>query len=97
MGEIFYGERPTFIDRHGNPYPGICHHLIQDPLNYRPENLLCWLSRPEHSIADRRRRALESLVPDGDLYLLSYEYLRYLQDPRILSDDDFEKQLAALR
>ena len=97
MGEIFYGERPTFIDRHGKPYHGICHHLIEEPLNYCPENLLCWLTYSEHSIADRRRRTLESIVPDGNLHILPYEHLRYLQDPHTLSDDDFEKELVALR
>ena len=48
MGEIFYGERPTFTDSKGKPYFGICHHLIEDPLDYSPDNLLCWLTRAEH-------------------------------------------------
>ncbi len=97
MGEIFYGERPTFTDRNGKPYFGICHHLIEDLLDYSPDNLLCWLKRPEHTKADNRRRALEALVPDGDLHVFTYARLRYLQDPRTLSDADFQAELEALR
>ena len=97
MGEIFYGERPTFIDSKGKPYNGICHHLIENLLDYRPENLLCWLSRAEHSKADKRRRALEAVVPDGDLYCFTYERLRELQDPRTLSDEQFQTELEAIR
>ena len=97
MGEIFYGEREIFKDSKGKPYFGHCHHLINDPLDYRPENLLCWLSYSEHHKADNRRRALEALVPDGDLHVFTYERLRYLQDPRSLSDEDFQKELALIR
>ncbi len=97
MGEIFYGERKVFFDSKGKPYFGNCHHLINDPLNYAPDNLLCWLTYSEHRKADNRRRALEDLVPDGDLHLFSYERLRYLQDPRTLSDADFQRELDLLR
>ena len=97
MGEIFYGERPTFIDRHGKPYFGICHHLIEDPLNYCPENLLCWLTREQHVQADRRRRLLESVVPNGNLYVFTYDRLRELQDPRTMTDEQFEQELATIR
>ena len=93
MGEIFYGERPTFINRKGEPYHGVCHHLIEDPLNYRPENLLCWLTYSEHRKADNRRRALEAAVPNGDLTRVPYDVLRRLQDPRVLSDDEFPAEL----
>jgi len=96
MGEIFYGERPTFINRKGQSYFGICHHLIEDPLNYAPENLLCWLTYSEHAVADRRRRALESAVPDGDLTVIPYDVLRRLQDPRTLSDADFLAEIETL-
>ena len=96
MGEIFYGERPTFINRKGEPYHGVCHHLIEDPLNYRPENLLCWLTYAEHAVADRRRRALEAAVPDGDLRRIPYDVLRRLQAPHVLSDDEFQTELAQL-
>jgi len=97
MGEIFYGERPVFTDSKGQPYFGICHHLIEDPLNYCPENLLCWLTYSEHSKADNRRRALESAVPDGNLHVIPYDYLRQLQDPRVTSDDAFQSALEAIR
>ena len=93
MGEIFYGERPVFFDSKGNPYFGICHHLIEEPLNYCPDNLLCWLTYSEHAKADQRRRALEALIPDGNLHVFSYKRLRHLQDPRTLSDDDFQRIL----
>ena len=95
MGEIFYGERPIFIDRHGKPYVGICHHLIEDPLDYRPENLLCWLTREQHVIADRRQRALRKLVPD--LHAFPIERLRILEDPRVTTDEQFEFELEQLR
>ena len=97
MGEIFYGDRPVFINSKGKPYFGVCHHLIEDPLNYAPENLLCWLTYSQHSKADKRRRALEETVPDGDLRSIPYARLRYLQDPRILSDAEFQSELDALR
>ncbi len=97
MGEIFYGERKVFIDSKGKPYYGHCHHLINDPLDYSPDNLLCWLTYSEHNKADNRRRALEALVLDGDLHVFTYARLRYLQDPRALSDADFQAELEALR
>jgi hypothetical protein len=88
MGEIFYGERPVFIDEHGKPYFGYCHHLIEDPLDYRPENLLCWLTRKEHTEADRRRRILESLY--GDLHQIDIAKLQWLQDPRQVDREYFD-------
>ena len=97
MGEIFYGDRPTFIDSKGKPYFGLCHHLIEDPLDYRPENLLCWLDYSQHHKADNRRRALEAAVPDGDLHVFTYERLRELQDPRTMSDEVFQTELAKIR
>jgi hypothetical protein len=97
MGEIFYGERPTFIDSKGKPYFGICHHLIEEPLNYAPENLLCWLNYSEHRKADNRRRALEAIVPDRNLHVFTYDRLRYLEDPRTLSDEDFQTELEKIR
>lgn len=88
MGEIFYGGRPLYFDKNGKPYVGICHHLIEDPLDYRPENLLCWLTREEHTEADRRRRILEKLY--GDLHTINFPKLRWLQDPRQLAREDFD-------
>ena len=98
MSIAFYGDRPTFIDtKTGQPYKGISHHLIPDKLNYRPANLLCWLTREQHRIADRRQHVLKTVVPDGDLHVFSYERLRYLQDPRTLSDEEFQKELEIIR
>ena len=97
MGEIFYGERPTYHDRKGKAYFGLCHHLIEEPLNYCPENLLCWLTYAEHVVADRRRRALEEVVPNGNLHYFSYERLRELQDPRTMSDETFQRELESIR
>ena len=97
MGEIFYGERKVFFDSKGKPYFGQCHHLINEPLNYAKENLLCWLTRSEHRKADNRRRALEDIVPDRNLHVLSYDRLRELQDPRTLSDEDFQTELEKIR
>ena len=97
MGEIFYGERETFIDSKGKTYFGHCHHLIEDPLDYRPENLLCWLTRAEHSKADKRRQALEAVVPNGDLHVFTYARLRELQNPRTMTDEQFQTELEAIR
>ena len=93
----FYGPRPTFIGKTGKPYVGICHHLVPDVLDYSAANLLCWLTREQHSEADRRQRALREVVPDGDLTLFTYERLRDLQDPRSMSRELFEQELAAIR
>ena len=97
MALAFYGDRPTFKDKNGKEYVGICHHLIPDPLNYRPANLLCWLTREQHTEADRRQRALRKVVPNGDLSIFTYERLRDLQDPRSMSRELFEQELAAIR
>ena len=93
MALAFYGDRPT------DPTTGkpcVCHHLIPDPLDYKPANLLCWLTRAEHMEADRRQRALKKVVPEGNLHLFTYERLRELQDPRTMSRERFEIKLAAL-
>ena len=95
MGEIFYGERPMYIDRHGKPYVGICHHVIEDPLDYRPENLLCWFNREQHKVADKRRSALEGLVPD--LHAFPIDRLRVLEDPRVTTDEQFDYEIEQLR
>ena len=98
MAITFHGDRPTFIDtKTGKEYVGICHHLIPDKLNYRPANLLCWLTREQHAEADRRQRALRKVVPNGDLSVFTYERLRDLQDPRSMSRELFEQELAAIR
>ena len=52
MALAFYGDRP--IDPTTGK-PCICHHLIPDPLDYRPANLLCWLTRAEQQAAFQRQ------------------------------------------
>ena len=91
MALAFYGDRPTFKDKNGKEYVGICHHLIPDKLNYRPANLLCWLTREQHAEADRRRRLLENFF--GDLHQFDIDELRRLQDPRVMTREEFEKEL----
>ena len=94
----FYGERKTFVDeRTGKSYVGHCHHLNADLEDHRKDNLLCWLSRPEHRIADNRQRALKTVVPNGILVGFDYAILRELQDPRTMTDADFQASLAYLR
>ena len=72
------------------------HHLNGITTDNCFDNLLCVLI-PEHRIADNRQKALKTVVPDGDLYLFSYERLRELQDPRTMSDTDFQRELELLR
>ena len=72
------------------------HHLNGITTDNCFDNLLCVLI-PEHRIADNRQRALKTVVPDGDLHLFSYERLRELQDPRTMSDTDFQRELDLLR
>ena len=96
MALAFYGDRPTYIDpKTGKEYVGIVHHLIPDPLDYKPDNLLCWLTREEHNEADRRQRALRKVLPD--MHAISYDEHRRLQDPRTMSCEAFELELQKLR
>jgi hypothetical protein len=96
MALTFYGSRPTYFDENGKEYVGIIHHLIPDKTNYRPANLLCWLTKEQHKEADRRQRALRKVVPDGNLYVFTYERLRWLQDPRTTCREVFEVELAKI-
>ena len=92
MALAFYGERPI------DPTTGkvcVCHHLIPDKLDYKPANLLCWLTRAEHAEADRRQRALRKVLPD--MHILSYEDHRRLQNPRYSTREEFEVELQDLR
>ena len=92
MALAFYGERPT------DPTTGkpcVCHHLIPDKLDYCPANLLCWLTRAEHSEADRRQGALRAVLPD--MHAISYEKHRFLQDPRTTCREVFDVELQKLR
>ena len=95
MALAYYGPRPTFTDKNGKPYVGICHHLSPDKLDYRPANLLCWLTREEHYEADRRQRALRKVLPD--MHAISYEMHRYLQDPRTTCREVFDVELEKIR
>ena len=98
MALAFYGPRPTYVDKNGKEYVGIVHHLIPDPLDYKPANLLCWLTREEHAEADRRQRVLiktllerfPSDTKETVLRRLTYTQLRELQDPRKLSRERFD-------
>ncbi len=72
------------------------HHLNGITTDNCFDNLLCVLI-PEHRIADNRQKALKIVVPDGDLHLFSYERLRELQDPRVTSDEQFQRELDLLR
>lgn len=92
MARAFYGERPIYTDlMTGKNYVGIVHHLINDKYDYKPVNLLCWLTKEEHREADRRQRVLRKIVPNGDLHLFSYEVLALLQDPRVMTKERFEQ------
>ena len=99
MALAFYGSRPVFTNAKANAkaatYVGICHHLIPDPLDYRPANLLCWLTREQHTEADRRQRELKKILPD--MHELSYDEHRRLQDPRVTSNGQFNVELEKIR
>lgn len=93
----FYGPCPVYYNADGKPYKGIVHHLIEEPMNFRIDNLLCWLTRKEHAVADARQRALRKVVPDGNLHIFTYERLARLQDPRVTSDVTFDRELDKIR
>ena len=98
MALAFYGPRPldptSGVDNLGVK-PCVCHHLIPDPLDYRPDNLLCWLTREQHYEADRRQRELKKILPD--MHELSYDEHRRLQDPRVTSNGQFIVELVEIR
>ncbi len=95
MAIAFYGPRPTYTDENGKTYYGICHHLINDKLDYRPANLLCWLTHEEHTEADCRQRALKKIT--GDLHNWSYDKLREWQDPRITTRAEFDRFITGMQ
>ena len=90
-------EPPTYIGKKGQTLKKVVHHLISEPLNFCADNLLFWLTGSEHYIADRRQKALEEVLPNGNLHLLTYDRLRKLQDPRVTSDEDFQTALAEIK
>ena len=96
MFETFADEPCTiFFDSKGNPYKGIVHHVIENPYDIRMDNLMGWLTYKQHAIADKRRRALEAVLPD--MYCVETAYLKMLQDPRQTDDLFFEMELNNLR
>lgn len=95
MFETFAKEPcPIYFDSKGNPYKGIVHHVIENPNDIRMDNLMGWLTYKEHAIADKRRRALEAVLPD--MYCVETKYLKELQDPRKTDDADFYWELIKL-
>ena len=95
MFETFADEPcPIYFDSKGKPYKGIVHHVIENPLDIRMDNLMGWLTHKQHHIADKRRRALESVLPD--MYCVETSYLKQLEDPRKTDDADFNMELIKL-
>ena len=86
---------PIFFDSKGNPYKGIVHHVIENPYDIRMDNLMGWLTYKQHSVADKRRRALEAVLPY--MYCVETAYLKLLQDPRKTTDIYFDMELNNLR
>ena len=93
----FYGPRPTYVTKKGTIRPCECHHLNGDLEDHRKANILAWLSRPIHDIANARQDALQTIVPNQDLRGFDYAILCELQDPRTMSDADFETRMEYLR
>ena len=93
----FFGERPTYVTKKGTIRPCEVHHLNGDLEDHRKPNLLAWLDRSLHRIADKRQDALQTVVPNGNLRGFDYDILRELQDPRTMSDADFNTRMDYLR
>ena len=73
------------------------HHLNGITIDNCVDNLLCVHFKDHRLISDVRQKALRTVVPDGDLTLIPYERLRQLQDPRVLTDEQFAEELEAIR
>ena len=97
MAYAFYGERPSYVNAKGKIKPFQAHHLNGDKFDYRPANILAWLHPAEHRLANARQDKLQELVPNGDLRGFDYDILREFQDPRTMSDEDFQSRLAYIR
>ena len=82
---------PIYFDSKGNPYKGIVHHVIENSLDFRIDNLIFWLTYKQHVIADKRRQAIEKVLPD--MYAVPTKWLKQIQDPRVTSDEQFETEL----
>ena len=59
------------------------------------DNLMGWLTYKQHKVADKRRRALEAVLPD--MYCVETAYLKLLEDPRQTDHIFFEMELNNLR
>ena len=95
MAETYADEAcPIYFDSKGKPYKGIVHHVIENPYDIRVDNLIWWLTYKEHHIADKRRRALENVLPD--MYAVPTHILKRAQDPRVTSDEVFDRYLLRL-
>lgn len=95
MFETFADEPCQFFtSSKGYLYKGIVHHVIENPYDLRMVNLMGWLTHKQHHIADKRRRALESVLPD--MYCVDTAYLKQLEDPRKTDDENFNLELIKL-
>jgi len=86
---------PIYFDSKGNPYKGLVHHVIENSYDIRVDNLMWWLTYREHNIADKRRRALEKVLPD--MYCVETAYLKQLQDPRRTDDAAFDDEIQRIK
>ena len=86
---------PIFFDSKGQPYKGLVHHVIENPDDIRVDNLMWYLTHQQHHIADKRRRALEEVLPN--MYVVPTKRLKLLEDPRETSQEDFEFELKKLK
>ena len=59
------------------------------------DNLIGWLTYKQHAVADKRRRALEAVLPD--MYCVETKYLKKLQDPRQTTDEEFQNALDKIK
>ena len=73
------------------------HHLNGVVIDNCFDNLLCVHFREHRSICDVRQKALKTIVPNGDLRGFDYAILRELQDPRSMTDADFDARMEYLR
>ena len=86
---------PIYLDSKGKPYKGIVHHVIENPYDIRVDNLIWYLTYQQHHIADKRRQALEEVLPN--MYVVPTKRLKLLEDPRETSEEDFELELEKLK
>ena len=73
------------------------HHLNGITIDNCVDNLLCVHFREHRLVSDVRQKAIRTVVPDKDLSIIPYDRLRQLQDPRVLTDEEFSKELESIR